>query len=161
MKALTLTQPWATLVAIGAKRIETRSWRTSYRGPLAIHAAKSFPVDCRALCAVQPFVRALATADYHSRVAQLLGECGKVLAVVDLKGCWSTFPSELNQAAWLTTFGDGADEEAFGDYGPERWGWRMERLQRLATPVPCKGFQQLWTLPVDIEREVMSQIKGW
>ena len=43
MKALTLTQPWATLVAIGAKRIETRSWRTSYRGPLAIHAAKGFP----------------------------------------------------------------------------------------------------------------------
>lgn len=40
MKALSLTQPWASLVAVGAKRIETRSWRTSYRGPLAIHAAK-------------------------------------------------------------------------------------------------------------------------
>lgn len=40
MKAITLTQPWATLVAIGAKRIETRSWATRYRGPLAIHAAK-------------------------------------------------------------------------------------------------------------------------
>jgi hypothetical protein len=43
MKALTLTQPWATLVAIGAKTIETRSWPTSYRGPLAIHAAKGYP----------------------------------------------------------------------------------------------------------------------
>ena len=40
MKALTLTQPWATLVAMGAKRIETRSWTTNYRGPLAIHAGK-------------------------------------------------------------------------------------------------------------------------
>ena len=39
MKVITLTQPWATLVAIGAKRIETRSWPTRYRGPLAIHAA--------------------------------------------------------------------------------------------------------------------------
>ena len=39
MKVLTLTQPWATLVAIGAKRIETRSWATKYRGPLLIHAA--------------------------------------------------------------------------------------------------------------------------
>jgi hypothetical protein len=38
MKGLTLTQPWATLVAIGAKRIETRSWPTRYRGLLAIHA---------------------------------------------------------------------------------------------------------------------------
>lgn len=40
MKAVTLTQPWATLVAIGAKQIETRSWPTNYRGPLAIHAGK-------------------------------------------------------------------------------------------------------------------------
>ena len=39
VKVLTLTQPWATLVAIGAKKIETRSWSASYRGPLAIHAA--------------------------------------------------------------------------------------------------------------------------
>ena len=47
MKALTLTQPWATLVAIGAKTIETRGWSTSYRGPLAIHAAKKFPENAR------------------------------------------------------------------------------------------------------------------
>lgn len=41
MNALTLMQPWATLVAIGAKRIETRSWATRYRGPSAIHAART------------------------------------------------------------------------------------------------------------------------
>lgn len=35
---LTLTQPWATLVAIGVKCIETRSWQKAYRGPLLIHA---------------------------------------------------------------------------------------------------------------------------
>lgn len=39
MKALTVHQPWASLIALGHKRIETRSWSTSYRGPLAIHAA--------------------------------------------------------------------------------------------------------------------------
>lgn len=49
MKALTLHQPWASLVACGAKSIETRSWSTSYRGPLAIHAGKSteaYRPDC-------------------------------------------------------------------------------------------------------------------
>lgn len=52
MKALTLWQPWATLIAIGAKTIETRSWSTNHRGPLAIHAAKTtagfytLPGDC-------------------------------------------------------------------------------------------------------------------
>jgi hypothetical protein len=40
VKALTLHQPWATGVAEGIKTIETRSWATSYRGPLAIHAGK-------------------------------------------------------------------------------------------------------------------------
>lgn len=43
MKALTLHQPWASLIALGVKTIETRSWSTSYRGPLAIHAAATMP----------------------------------------------------------------------------------------------------------------------
>lgn len=38
MKAITLHQPWASLVAEGVKTIETRSWSTKYRGPLVIHA---------------------------------------------------------------------------------------------------------------------------
>ncbi len=38
MKALTLQQPWATLIAEGHKRVENRTWQTAYRGPLAIHA---------------------------------------------------------------------------------------------------------------------------
>lgn len=52
MKAISLWQPWASLIAHGVKTIETRSWSTPYRGPLAIHAAKttkgfdSLPGDC-------------------------------------------------------------------------------------------------------------------
>lgn len=42
MRAISLWQPWASAIALGSKRIETRSWSTSYRGPLAIHAAKSW-----------------------------------------------------------------------------------------------------------------------
>lgn len=41
MKFLTLHQPWAALIAVGDKTIETRSWSTRYRGPLAIHAGKT------------------------------------------------------------------------------------------------------------------------
>lgn len=43
MKALTVHQPWASLIAAGVKRIETRSWSTKHRGPLAIHAAVRDP----------------------------------------------------------------------------------------------------------------------
>ncbi|MFL0196977.1 ASCH domain-containing protein [Clostridium sp. WILCCON 0269] len=41
MKTLTLIQPWASLIALGEKKIETRSWRTNYHGELFIHAGKS------------------------------------------------------------------------------------------------------------------------
>lgn len=44
MKVLSLWQPWASLVTLGVKTIETRSWSTKYRGPLAIHAAARGPV---------------------------------------------------------------------------------------------------------------------
>lgn len=41
MKAITVWQPWATLLGTGQKHNETRSWRTSYRGEILIHAAKT------------------------------------------------------------------------------------------------------------------------
>lgn len=44
MKCLTLHQPYATLLGLSVKRIETRSWSTRYRGPLAIHAGKRKPL---------------------------------------------------------------------------------------------------------------------
>lgn len=64
MKAITLYQPWATLVALGKKKIETRSWKTDYRGPLAIHVAKKFTGEQRYLCCggsslYEPFTSAL------------------------------------------------------------------------------------------------------
>ncbi|MGH8579805.1 MAG: ASCH domain-containing protein [Gammaproteobacteria bacterium] len=40
MKALSLKQPWANLIAVGGKTIETRTWVTSYRGPLPIVSSK-------------------------------------------------------------------------------------------------------------------------
>lgn len=49
MKALTIRQPWASLIAHGVKTIETRSWSTEYRGPLAIHAGKHRPAHDEAV----------------------------------------------------------------------------------------------------------------
>ena len=41
MKALTLYDPWATLVVLGEKQFETRRWLTNYRGRLAIHTSRN------------------------------------------------------------------------------------------------------------------------
>src|SRR5690349_22770127 len=59
MKAISLWQPWASLVSIGAKKIETRSWATAYRGPLAIHAAKKWTGELYRPCLEEPFQSAL------------------------------------------------------------------------------------------------------
>ena len=41
MKVLSLTEPYATLIKMGIKTIETRSWKTNYRGELYIHASST------------------------------------------------------------------------------------------------------------------------
>ena len=79
-----MTQPWASLVAIGENTIETRSWSTRYRGRLAIHAAKGFPADARALCRRQPYRAVLARHGYASADDLPLG-C--VLAVARWRTC--------------------------------------------------------------------------
>jgi hypothetical protein len=61
MKCLTLYQPWATLLILGAKKIETRSWQTSHRGPLAIHAGAKDHPTLRPLCHEPPFREVLAS----------------------------------------------------------------------------------------------------
>lgn len=40
MKALSVKQPWANMIAAGEKTIETRTWRTNYRGPLLIVSSR-------------------------------------------------------------------------------------------------------------------------
>lgn len=64
MKGLSLTPPWGTLIALGAKTIETRSWPTRYRGRLAIHQTTGLgdlggEADLTALCSRDPFRAAL------------------------------------------------------------------------------------------------------
>jgi activating signal cointegrator 1 len=65
---LTLTQPYATLVTLGAKRFETRNWGTRYRGTLLIHAGKGLdPAGGQQglieLCLSEPFRSVLLAAD--------------------------------------------------------------------------------------------------
>lgn len=148
MKALALTQPWATLVAIGAKTIETRSWETSYRGPLAIHAAKGFPAEAQRVAAGYPFYDALAKAGYHTildrqGVSHNLPR-GCVVATCRLVGCFritrsATYQLRTGERVEITKL-----EEAFGDYTPGRWGWVLTDVRAIDPPIPAIGARGLW-----------------
>ena len=128
MKALTLRQPWASLVAAGAKRWETRSWATRYRGPLAIHAAAGWrPVDV----AHVPWPAALAMrVEDWERLPR-----GTVVAIAELVEC---LPAEA--------VAPGAPEALFGDFAPGRWAWRLEGVRSLDPPVPARGRLGLWEI---------------
>jgi len=149
MKAITLTQPWATLVAIGAKKIETRSWRTDYRGPLAIHAAKGKYNDEYLLQKIEPFYSALHAAGIVSRLQMPLGG---VVAVCELVGVIPTAHFRESSPVYRRTGPDGRyyryeltkDEMQFGDYTPGRYAWLLADVQALAVPVPAKGALGLW-----------------
>jgi hypothetical protein len=141
MRALSLTQPWATLAAIGAKTIETRSWPTYYRGPLLIHASKGFPGWARDVCLRPRFQMALGRAGYCGAPAELT--VGAIIGIVTLVGCVST--SQALEMASDT-------EKEFGDYGPGRFAWQLSEALRFDEPIPCKGALGLWKVPDEIAR---------
>ncbi len=137
MKVLSLTQPWATLMALGLKQIETRSWRMAYRGPLAIHAAKGFPMRARELTYQKPFCTVLLQHDL--RLVDL--PLGAILCVVDAVDCVSTNTPDLDA---VLKYRGAEHERAFGDYSPNRFLWITENVRRLPEPIPARGSLGLW-----------------
>lgn len=132
MKAISLWQPWATLVAIGAKKYETRSWATPYRGSLIIHASKRLYLEEKQLCWTQPFKSVLDSAgiDHYNKLP-----LGAYLCVVDLV--------EIIPAKNIFHSLD-LQERAFGNYAYDRYAWRLENVRVFPEPVPARGYQGFW-----------------
>lgn len=156
MKALSLWQPWASAVAVGAKRIETRSWRTAYRGPLAIHAAKHYTkyalihYACHwSWCgALRPL--GLSMGDYKP-LWELL-PFGAIVAVCDLVDCRPTggFTQEELDTPSRPKGETGPmydwTERHMGNFALGRFGWVLDNVKALETPIPCRGRQGLFNV---------------
>lgn len=138
MKALSLMQPWATLVALGAKQIETRSWSTNYRGPLAIHASRRLLAENTRFCCKEPFHTALEAGEYrfdaaskHNPFHLPLGVVVAIVHLIDVQPITlSNIPSE--------------PERSFGDYAPGRYAWILREISCLLEPIPARGSLGLW-----------------
>ncbi len=128
MRALSLWQPWATLVAIGAKKWETRSWPVEFRGQLAIHAAKKRDIESLCLVNTEPFETALKGHGLP---------LGVVLCTVDVLNCFTTTHALENGLISDT-------ERAFGDYSPGRYCFELGNLKCFSAPVPARGMQRIW-----------------
>lgn len=152
MKAVSLIQPWASLIAAGEKRIETRSWPTHYRGPLAIHASKGFPEACRELCNEEPFRTALMAAFGDGRWVQVDSlPLGSIVAVCNLTKVLRT--SDLVGKI-------PPQEREFGDYRGERFGWLLSNVVAVDPPIVIRGNRSLWDVPADIACHLASLVES-
>ena len=146
MKALTLRQPWATLVALGVKKIETRSWKTEYRGPLAIHAAKQFSKSARQHCYQAHILDALIEAGHDPGLAIFRLPLGVVVAICTL----------IQIVRITKTNAPKEPELSFGDYTLGRWAWILHDIKRLPEPIPARGFLGLWNWEIENIKEEES-----
>ncbi|MGC5796463.1 ASCH domain-containing protein [Sphingomonas sp. NFX23] len=133
MRCISLWQPWASAVALGLKRIETRHWSTNYTGKLAIHAAKRWTGDERETAA-------MFAGLYDLRLAA--PPLGAIVATARLVRC--------DRSEDILRRGIGEMEEAFGNYGPGRFGWILDDIVMLDEPVPFRGMQGLFDVPDDL-----------
>jgi len=151
IRCITLYQPFASLIALGAKKIETRSWRTHYRGRLLIHSARSFPGWARDLCNREPFATVLRGASYADEASGSASgsasasvdpdrlPLGDILALCNLKHCVriGTPGIDLPPAE---------PERSFGDYTSGRYAWILTDIQPLSRTIGATGSMGLWKL---------------
>lgn len=139
MKTLSLLQPWATLVVMGLKKIETRRWSTPYRGTILIHA--SMGKAGGVLAGQRPFTKYIE--DFRQLpFGAIIGEA----TLVDIVRVEETgLPDAVMNNLAL-------EESAFGCYATGRYAWMLEDAIAYKQVLPAQGQLGLWDYPDDLYR---------
>ena len=167
MRAITLYQPWASLIAEGYKRNETRGRRppeAAIGERLAIHAGlnRRYVYETKWSLFGGTKYKGPIT-NYKGPMWKLflkeLGFCmgddyeypyGAIVAVVTLG---KPRPAgTLAMGLLMESFGErpiSGREEIFGDYGFGRWAWPLEDVEKLVNPMPARGYQYVWAVKGD------------
>ena len=164
-------------MALGAKKMETRSWapKQDLVGQLlAIHAAKSFPKGCAVTAREDPdFEHALRQGGYH-HTNKL--PTGKLIAVGRLEEVWII--EMRNGMLWLESLPESGHivtkpiperltpEYKFGDYSRGRYVWEFSTVVPLLEYISCSGMLGVWAVPADgalmVARDLrLSGQKDW
>lgn len=163
LKALTLWQPWASLIAMGLKQYETRDWpppATSIGGLLAIHAAAR-PID---ESGERVWLDALSLAYQEGKLTDkstvpLLHQLplGKVVAIAKLEGCHRMKHGGPVES-FSTRICDKSELELMvGLWQPGRWAWELSNVRPLLEPVQHIGRQRVWTIS---DHAILTKIAG-
>ena len=131
MKAITIVQPWASLLVMGPKQFETRSWPTNYRGPLAIHAGKSKS----GLKLMKSPMSFLLRQEADKLGINFEATLGHVIGIIDLVDCIEMTPGFIDSQI--------AVERGLGKWEPGRYAWEKSNASAI-DPVPARGMQRIW-----------------
>jgi hypothetical protein len=153
MKALTIWQPYASLLACGAKRFETRSWPTQYRGSIALHAAKkTFDTNLYINRELRSMAEDLGLPDIYSFDTLPLGAIIATAELVDCHKIHARFGDGHPEIMLMPQEEPGnpynvaitGNELLFGDYAPGRYAWELTNVKPLPEPIPARGKQGIW-----------------
>lgn len=138
MLTLSLMQPWASLIVMGIKTIETRRWQTSHRGVILIHASQR---KAGALITTEPPV-----ARYISHFNKLPFGCiiGQA-TLVDIVLLQDLSLSATDIACRTLEL------NAFGDETLNRYAWLLEDAVCFNEPISARGHLHLWRYPFEPE----------
>jgi len=125
-RALTISQPFASLIADGAKWVENRRWNCSYRGPLAIHAGKG-----------NQYLTAQELKQYPT---------GAVLALVDIVACVQLQGAQggLHDVDKMENAGIMFDQLLRHEHAEGPFCFVLQNVRKYREPIPCRGAQGLW-----------------
>lgn len=122
MKALTIKEPWATLIIEGYKEYEFRSWKTNYRGKILIHAGKSLEKE-----------QYKKFKNYNIECS-----CGEIIGEAYLTECIKVteeFDKELKKK----------DGIVYGNSGHiENYAWKLENIKKYDKKIKANGKLGLW-----------------
>ncbi len=131
VKVLSIKEPHASLLLTPYKTIETRSWATSYRGEIYLHASKSAP-SRRKEAAMWDRILNL----YRRHGLTPGNAAGTIYAKATLVDCVEMTPE--NVAAL------DQDEIDAGYYSPGRYMWILKDVTPLPEPIQAKGHLGIW-----------------
>ena len=144
MKTLTIHPVWAWAIIAGHKRVENRTWATSHRGPLAIHAGTSWFSDAEA--------REKLAAIGVEVPDEVPG--GQIIGTVDLVACVKHDPEDRQQ-----TLGDVKPAAGLA-VDPLATGpvcWILENPKPITRPVTIRGHLGLWDADLPEESEACEK----
>lgn len=140
--ALSIAQPYATGIIKRKKKIELRPWGTHYRGPIALHAGKTWyggikPSNVTEI-QMKPIKRFAQKYGLPAHVSDY--PTGAIIGVARLVRC-ATFTKEGYERL--------RDQHCSDcDWTPGEYGWQFEEVQDLPELISARGYLGLFPVPV-------------